>query len=349
MNDLVTVVIPALNEEASIGDCLGSVRRQEYRDLQVLVVDNGSSDGTVDEVRRQMAADDRIELLISPRRNIPTALNCALARARGHWLVRVDAHSTVPPDYVRLAVERLREDAWGGVGGRKDGVGRTPAGKAIAAAMASSFGVGNSTYHHGVQAQEVDHLPFGAYPVELVRAMGGWDERLSANEDFEFDHRLRAAGHRLLFDPRITIHWRCRQSIPDLFRQYQRYGKGKVDVLRLHPRSMRARHAVPPLFTAYVAAAVLAGVRRPAWSAAMLAPYVAGVGAASVRTARQLDSSAERVYVPLAFVAMHLGWGLGFWSRVAETLPRPTKIRTGSETSTGSGTAGLGRPGRTPG
>lgn len=314
VEDLVTVVIPALNEEHFIVDCLDSVIAQDYAVLQILVVDGGSNDRTVDVVEQRMADDSRIELLRNDRPNIPSSLNLALQEARGTWLVRVDAHSTIGPDYVRTAVDRLREDLWGGVGGRKDGVGRTSAGRAIAVAMGSRFGVGNSTYHHGTTAQEVDHLPFGAYPVDVVRSVNGWDEALVANEDFEFDYRLRKAGLRLLFDPAMVIRWHCRQSIGDLFRQYQRYGRGKLDVVRLHPESMSVRHVIPPAFVAYLAVAALVNLRRPGRLVAMISPYLVAVCAASVSSGRELDHWRDRAHVPLAFMAMHLGWGLGFWS-----------------------------------
>jgi glycosyltransferase involved in cell wall biosynthesis len=319
--DLVTVVIPAANEERFVGACLRSVQDQDYDALQIIVVDGASTDGTADVVRARMAEDPRIELLRNPRRNIPSSLNMAVAQARGRWLVRVDSHSTVEPTYVRTAVERLREGTWGGVGGRKDGVGRTPAGRAIAVAMASRLGVGNSTYHHGTATQEVDHLPFGAYPLEVVRSLGGWDERLTANEDFEFDLRLRRAGLRLLFEPRMVIRWHCRQSIADLYRQYHRYGKGKVDVAWLHPDSLHPRHIAPPAFVAYAALGLLLSARRPRRWLALLSPYAAAVAAESLRCAPRLETPGERLRLPAAFVAMHVGWGLGFWSRVRGTLP----------------------------
>jgi glycosyltransferase involved in cell wall biosynthesis len=321
-NERVTVVIPASNEEGFLGACLDSVRAQEYGDLQILVVDGCSTDGTRDVVRMAMKEDDRVELLENGRRNIPSSMNMGLAHARGRWLVRVDAHSTIGPDYVSTAVERLREDRWGGVGGRKDGVGRTAAGQAIAVAMGSRLGVGGSTYHHGTTPQEVDHLPFGAYPTELVRRIGGWDENLVANEDFEFDHRLREAGHVLLFDPRMVIRWHCRQSIGDLYRQYHRYGKGKVDVTWLHPESLRPRHVGPPAFVAYTALGLALNVRHPARLGLMLAPYAAAVLAGSAVAGRELDSGAARVRLPAAFVAMHVGWGTGFWSQLGRTSLR---------------------------
>jgi len=222
-------------------------------------------------------------------------------------------------------VQRLREGTWAGVGGRKDGVGQTPAGRAIAVAMGSRFGVGNSTYHFGTTAQEVDHLAFGAYPVDIVRQLGGWDEQLTANEDFEFDYRIRAAGLRLLFEPRLVIRWHCRQSVADLFRQYHRYGRGKVDVAWLHPESLHLRHITPPAFVAYASAGLLVNLKHPARWFAMIAPYALAVTAESVRAGRLLESRDDRLRLPGAFVAMHIGWGVGFWSGVASTLPRRTR------------------------
>jgi succinoglycan biosynthesis protein ExoA len=313
-DELVTVMIPARDEERFIGRCLDAVRKQDYPNLQIVVVDGGSLDATLQVVRDQMAADDRIELVYNPQHSIPMSLNLGLAAARGRWLVRMDAHSTVDESYVRTAVDRLDQGLWGGVGGRKDGVGETAAGRAIAAALGSRFGVGNSMYHHGVTAQEVDHIPFGAYPVELVRELGGWNEQLPVNEDYEFDYRVRQAGNKLLFDPALKIWWRSRQSISDLFRQYHRYGRGKVDVALLHPDSMRPRHFLPPALVAYLAGTALISWRHPRRLLLLSAPYLLGLAVASARTARTLETPAERAYVPLAFSAMHVGWGLGFWS-----------------------------------
>ncbi len=338
-DELVTVVIPALDEESFVGQCLDSVSDQDYTALQILVVDGGSTDGTVGVVRSRMAEDDRIELLHNPRRSIPSSLNIALRHARAKWLVRIDAHSTVDVGYIGTAVGLLRRGTWAAVGGRKDGVGRVPAGRAIAAAMSSRFGVANSTYHFGTSVQEIDHVPFGAYRVEDVLQVGGWDERLVANEDFELDYRLRQAGMRLLFDPRMVIHWQCRQSIRALYSQYRRYGKSKVDVARLHPASMCIRHFVPPAFVAYVGVAALLGVRRPAWSLVMTMPYLVALTAASAIAGRRLDSAGDRAYVPLAFGAMHFGWGVGFWSGMGRAVLEAIR-----ESAEGGALAGRGKP-----
>ena len=326
-SDLVTVIIPARDEEAFIGPCLDAVLGQDEQQLQIIVVDGASTDRTAEVVRQYAERDARVELLTNPAGIIPVSLNLAVAAARAPWLVRIDAHATVPSNYVRVAVEHLRKGIWAGVGGRKDGQGVTAAGRAIAAVMASRFGVGNSTYHYANDVQEVEHVPFGAYATDVVRQLGGWDERLRVNQDFEFDYRLRRAGHRLLFDPTLTIRWHCRQTVPDLFRQYFRYGRGKVKVAALHHDSIRARHLAAPVLVVSWAVALPLLFVFP-WAALVLVlPYLGALVVASVVTMRPLDRAARK-YVPGAFVAMHLGWGLGSLRGLWELRPTALRMRT---------------------
>ena len=120
---LVTVVIPARNEAGSIEQCLQSVLGQTVQNLQVIVVDGASTDDTAAVVRRYQGRDARLVLLSNPDAIIPKSLNTALAAAEGTWFIRVDAHSTIPPTYVELALRHLREGRWGGVGGARMALG----------------------------------------------------------------------------------------------------------------------------------------------------------------------------------------------------------------------------------
>ncbi len=320
--ELVTVVVPARNEERSIRACVASIQAQTHRNLQIIVVDGASDDRTASIVEEIGREDPRVQLLVNPERVIPVSLNLAVAAAEGPWLVRVDAHATVPPGYVEGAVRHLVTGRWGGVGGRKDGIGRTPAGRAIAAAMASRFGVGGSTYHHGTSGQTVEHIPFGAYPVDVIRELGGWDERLRVNQDFEFDYRVRSSGRELYFDPDLRIDWESRQTVGDLYRQYERYGAGKVRVARLHPASLRVRHLMAPALVVNLAVAALVAPRSAGRGLALVVPYAAALGLASVRTAGQVDARGPPVDRPgLRGDARRLGRGV--LARVRADRPRP--------------------------
>ena len=318
--ELATVIIPARNEERSIGRCLESLLSQDHDALQIVVVDSSSQDRTRDVVRSYAGVDPRVELVSSPGSTIPAALNAGLRAARGRWLIRIDAHSVVPTNYVGICVHRLSTGHWAAVGGRKHGVGHSPAGRAIAAALGSRFGVGNSFYHYGVEERTVDHVPFGAYPTALLRSVGGWNESVLANEDFELDYRLRQGGHELLFDPALTIEWQSRQTIRELFDQYRRYGRGKASVVRLHPRSIGVRHVAAPALVAALGGSAIALPFRSSVALVSVAPYSAAIVAATAAVvARERDPEAAP-WVPAAFVAMHIGWGVGFWEGMVRQL-----------------------------
>ena len=309
---LVSVVVPAFNEEAAIEACLDSICGQDYERLEVIVVDGASTDTTVGRVAAYATKDPRVRLIHNPDRIIPVSLNRAVEAARGEFLVRVDAHAAIPRDYVSRCVLHLMSGRWCGVGGRKNGVGRTTQGRAIAAALASPFGVGASKYHYGEEPQIVDHVPFGAYPLSIVRQLGGWDERLAVNQDFEFDFRVRSSGREILFDPALSIDWECRQTLRDLWKQYFRYGRGKAKVVAIHPSSARLRHlAVPAYVLALLVAFALAPV-SPVVLAAVVSPYVAFLATGTLITSRRVGTIGVAVLLPLTFAVMHLAWGLGF-------------------------------------
>ncbi len=317
---LVSIIIPCRNEEDSIAECLDSITSQTVTDTEILVVDGRSTDTTRDIVLAKGEIDQRIQLLDNPKGIVPSALNVALDKAKGKWLVRVDAHCTIADDYVERLVALL-ETGVGGAGGRKTGVGKTITGKAIALAMSSKAGVGGSAYHHADTVQYVDHIPFGAYPVELARQVGGWNERLSVNQDFEFDQRIRAEGRELILDPSIVIDWENRQSFEALARQYHRYGRGKTRVMRIHPKSTKLRHLVAPAFVLALAAAVMP-LRWKYVAAArglLAGSYAAVVSSAGWAAGKPLPIH-HRWRVAASLVIMHVAWGLGFWHGIYDLV-----------------------------
>jgi len=314
---VVSVLMPVRNEERSVAGAIRSVLEQSFQDLEILVIDGQSGDGTVAAVSEVAALDPRVRLLANPDRTIPQALNIGLRAARGRYVARVDAHAEISDSYLERGVTELDANAdVGAIGGRRIGVGSGPSGGAIAAALSSPFGVGNSINHYAGSAQDTDHASFGVFRASVVRAIDGWDENLLVNEDVDLDHRILSAGYRIRYDPDMEIYWHVRRTVAELARQYRRYGRGKAAMVRKNGRSaVRVRHLVAPALVVWLGAAVgVAVVGHPRVAAGMAAPYGAGLVAATAITLRKGYGQQAIRPVPLigAFAAMHLGWGLGF-------------------------------------
>jgi succinoglycan biosynthesis protein ExoA len=312
---LISVLVPVLNEERRIEETIASILTQPGADLEVLVADGRSVDETAAIIARIAATDSRVRLLDNPQLSIPAGLNLCLQQSRGEFVARVDGHSELSADYFRRALATLSESpAMAGVGGHRVGVGRTPVGRAIALVQSSRFAVGNSIYHYADRAQLTDHATFGVYRADAVRQIGGWDEQLTVNEDVDFDHRLRAAGWTIGYQPAMRVRWDVRERIGDLFAQYRRYGRGKAGMVRKNgPAALRMRHLVPPVAVGGGVGLLVGGVIEQ-WLLAGFAPYLALVLVVSALTWRKRATTGRTsaVALPAAFLAIHLGWGLGF-------------------------------------
>jgi hypothetical protein len=254
-----------------------------------------------------------VRLLSNPRRIVPTALNIAIRAARGAIICRIDGHTRVAPDYVRIGVETLQRTGADNVGGRMDAVGGGWFGDAVADATASRFGVG-SYFHFGTEEREVDTVYLGMWPRTVFERIGLFDEELVRNQDDELNYRLRKAGGRIVLNPAMRSWYQNRQDVAHLVSQYYQYGQWKVRVLQKHPKQMSWRHFVPPLFVATMIGLAVTMPWVPA--AAGLARLGAGAYLAVVLGAA-VHASWRRglLAVPataLALVCLHLSWGTGF-------------------------------------
>lgn len=312
----VSVVIPMRNEAGFIDRCLDSVFEQDYPEerFEVIVVDGDSDDdspavlaGYVDRY------GERMRVFQNPKRIVPPAMNIGIRAARGDIVMRVDAHTTLDPAYMRTGVEVLQRTGADNVGGPMHAIGGGRLANAIAAAMGSRFGIG-AYFHFGTEEREVDTVYLGMYPLSVLARIGLYDEELVRNQDDELNYRLRKAGGRIVLTPEMRSWYQNRTSVKKLARQFYQYGLWKVRVLQKHPRQMSPRQFVPPTFVATV---IGTAVLAPFWTvaawlcAAAIGAYLAACAGAASLVARK-SGWVLWPAVFLAFVTMHVSWGWGF-------------------------------------
>lgn len=106
---LVSVVVPTHNSAAHVGQCVDSLLAQTYRNIEVICVDDGSVDGTLDLLRRYESQDDRVGVIAQPNQGPGAARNRGIDAARGDYLYFLDSDDWVEPWLVEHAVARLRQ------------------------------------------------------------------------------------------------------------------------------------------------------------------------------------------------------------------------------------------------
>jgi len=312
----VSVVVPARDEEHSLGLCLDSIITQHWPGdrLQVVVVENGSRDRTRDVAEVWAARDPRIAVVVSRAANHAEAMNVGIQAARGEIVARVDAHSHIDRRYVAEVVAAFdRHPEAAAVGGAFMAAGETLCERVAGFARSSRLGVGGG---YGTDRIPHDHpvrsVQCGAYRREALLAVGGFDPAMAYGEDEDLNWRLRKRGFEVILCPALLQHYRPRASLGGLWQQYWNYGRGRMRVLRKHPDFLAPRHLAPSALVVVLGGLAAAGAVVPAARAALA--LVAGAwgailagAACSARGARWR----ERLLVPCAVAAMHIAYGAG--------------------------------------
>lgn len=331
----VSVIVPVFNEQETIIQLLEAINAQGFprQELEVILADGMSVDATRTRIAefQKSHTDLKVRIVDNASRTIPAGLNLAIAAAQGEIILRLDAHCVPRPDYVSRSVAALQAGkGWnvGGVWEVRPG-GRGWMAKSIALAAAHPLGVGDALYRFTDKAAEVDTVPFGAFKRSLIEKIGGFDESLQANEDYEFNARIRAAGGRVWLDPEIKSVYYARPDLSSLARQYARYGYWKLQMLRRYPKTLRARQVIPPLFVLSLLILPLLALAFPrlgwVFSAEMVIYAALLIGAALGKAAEHKQISLV-VGIPLAMMTMHLAWGSAFlWSLIATRAGKVTQ------------------------
>ncbi len=321
----VSVIVPCRNERAAIDAFCDSALAQQLPpswQLEVLVADGRSDDGTRERLAERAAHDARLRLIDNPGRIVSAGLNAALAQARGAVIVRFDVHTVFAPDYVAECLDALARTGADNVGGPWVARGHGPTGRAVAAAFQNRWVVGGARSRDQAYEGTVDTVYLGCWPRSTFERFGHFDERLVRNQDDEHNLRLRLGGARLWQSPRIRSVYQPRSSVRQLFRQQMQYGYWRPFVMRKHGQPGSLRQGVPALFVA----ALVGGLALLPWwrwpLALLLASYAAYLVGASLSAARQARDMGTLVRLPAVIAAYHLGYGTGTWRGLFDLLLR---------------------------
>ncbi|HEY6276081.1 MAG TPA: glycosyltransferase family 2 protein [Streptosporangiaceae bacterium] len=336
----ISVIMPVRNEEPHLAEAVRHVLSQDYQaGVEVVLAVGPSTDATRQIAERLAAADSRITVVPNPSGLIPAANNVAIKASRHPIVARVDGHALIPPGYLALAVRTLAETGADNVGGIMAAEGVTPFERAVAWAMTSLAGVGGAAFHVGGRPGPADTVYLGVYRRTALDRVGGYDESYQRAEDWEMNHRIRAAGGLIWFQPRLRVTYRPRASVAALARQFYDYGRWRRVVSRHHAGTISLRYLASPVTLLAASAGLVAGLAGLA--AGVLGPwpglawlalgfglpgaYLLGILAVTVTAAPALRARALAL-LPVALVTMHMAWGLGFLTSPRRLIPAHDRV-----------------------
>ena len=254
MSPLVSVLIPAYNVEAYLSSTLEAVLAQTYERLEVVVVDDGSTDRTPEILAAHQAKG--VRGLRQENAGAAAARNRAAAAASGEAVLFLDADDLIAPGHVEALVGRLGDSVshlamseWGRFLHRpEDAVFPDRPGYADADAV-------DWMVRDWSDARPMTQSGMFLIPRPLLNRMGGWDERLSLIDDFEFFARLMAGSSGLRFAPGARLYYRSGQAASLSGRTSRRARESQALSLRLGTNHLLAAEDSPR--TRRAAAAVL--------------------------------------------------------------------------------------------
>lgn len=319
----VSYVMPVLNEATHVRAAVDSLLGQDYTGpFEVTIALGPSIDGTNELVEELAAVDSRIRVVDNEIGSTPAGLNLAIRESRFPIVIRVDAHSVLPPDYARIAVETILATGADNVGGLMDAQGTTPFERAVARAYGSRVGLGGTKLHVGGEAGPAETVYLGVFRRDRLLEVGLFDEEIKRGQDWELNRRLRQSGGTVWFTPRLKVTYRPRPNLYRLARQFVSTGVWRGELARRFPASNGLRYFAPPVMVVGVAIGLLLGIAGIVqallgaapwllWGFAIPVAYLLIVVVSALVWGRR-DGFSSFLWFLVVLPCIHFSWGIGF-------------------------------------
>ena len=263
--DTVSIVVPIYNEEKNIKNLVNSILNQDYTHdlIELVFIDGNSTDNSVSLLKKYMKKSDiKYSILCNPRRVAPVSVNIGIKNSSNDIIVRMDAHTEYPSNYVSKCIYYLNKTGADNVGCLAIATSKSKMGAAISDVISSRFGVGNSKFRINGASGYVDTVPFGTFRKKLIDKIGYFNEELIRSEDNEFNYRIIKNGGKVYLFNDVCSYYYSRDSIFQFMKMG--FGNGKYAIYTGYyiPGSMKIRHFIPFLFALSLIIGVLVSFFR---------------------------------------------------------------------------------------
>jgi hypothetical protein len=244
-------------------------------------------------------------------------MNISLQHARGQVILKIDAHSSYPRNYISRCVKSLIQFQAENAGGicRILPANESTTAKAIALSLAHPFASGNACVKVGAKEPRwADSAAFGCWKKDTLVKIGGWNEKLAGSSDMDLNARIRSSGGRILLAPDIVVTYYADATLRAFWKHNFADGVWATYVLKFRSKAWSWRHWAPLAFTGSLLGCLLFSLAIPSFiylSAMSAGAYAVANLAASVQIALRERLLRCLPVLPLAFAIRHIAHGLG--------------------------------------
>jgi poly-beta-1,6 N-acetyl-D-glucosamine synthase len=229
---LVTVIVPAYNEERAIGKTIEALLRLSYVNKEIIVIDDGSTDRTL-EVAKSHVKDDSVKVISKPNGGKWDALNAGIRRAKGEFVVCIDADTHLDQNAIQHLTKHFRDPKIAAVAGNVKVGNRSGA---LTKLQALEYVVGINLHRRSeahFQNVTVVPGPIGAFRASVLKEIGLFEGDTFA-EDADITFRILKAGYKTVFEARAFGYTEAPKSMTSLAKQRYRWYRGTLQVLSKH-------------------------------------------------------------------------------------------------------------------
>lgn len=314
----VSVCVVAYNEEKNLPSLLSCITKQTYphEKIEVVLIDGKSSDHTKQimlQFKEENQSFYQVQVLDNPKRKQAAGWNVAIKNYSGDVIIRVDAHASIPEDFVAENVKILQtgEDV---CGGKRPNIidESTPWKENLLLAEQSMFGSSIASYRRSDKKTYVNSLFHGAYRREVFEKAGLFDEQLGRTEDNEMHYRIRKAGYKICYSPDIVSYQHTRSTLKGMLKQ--KYGNGYWVALTLKacPKCLSFYHFVPLAFViAIIVTSILAMGGYPLLGEIMWGLYGIVSVLMAILAVLGHKKRVQQLLLPVLFFLLHVSYGVG--------------------------------------
>lgn len=310
-------MIVARNEELNLSYLLNDIMNQTYSHnlIDIILVDSMSEDNTRKIMENYQTISDFNSVLIleNSEKILAAGWNLAIQNSKTDLVVRIDAHASIPKDFIEKNIKVIEKGERASGGSRPNILAPKDENswqKLLLEAEASIFGSSIAPYRNSKESKYVKSIFHGVYERSIFSEIGLLNTKLGRTEDNDIHYRMRKAGVKLSYNPEIISFQYVRSSLRKMIKQKYSNGYWIGLTMAIQPKCFSFYHFIPLFFLLSLIFSGLVFTCFPWLLVIILGLYISLL---SVITLKITITNKSIIYLMLPFIIflLHISYGTG--------------------------------------